>query len=230
MIENARSRPRARERRSRASRPSRCFAPDSVTGFAATPSAIEAELAKRRQARGQASRRRRRQALALARACRHQMRGLELSATRHRHHGGARRSRITAKPCSISFPAVPSPSCRSKATAPPSCGRRTRRRARRSWRPTRRVPRRACQALRHEARRHRACRSAPILPARLSDRAQLRGRAAWRWSAMLPTPSIRLPARVSISGCATWRRSTEIIVEGARLGLDIGAAASARAL
>ena len=40
------------------------------------------------------------------------------------------------------------------------------------------VPRRARQALRREARRHRACRPAPILPARFAGRAQLRGRTA----------------------------------------------------
>ena len=65
------------------------LAPDSVTAFAATPFCYSSGACKRRQARGQAPHRRRRQALALARACRHQMRRLELPATRHRHHGGA---------------------------------------------------------------------------------------------------------------------------------------------
>ena len=46
---------------------------------------------------------------------------------------------------------------------------------------------------------------------------------AWRWSAMRPTPSIRSPARASISACATWRRWRRCIVDAQRLGLDIGA-------
>ena len=51
------------------------------------------------------------------------------------YYGYARQDRkdrprvpITAKPCSISSPRVPSPFFRSRAIAPPSCGRKTKRR------------------------------------------------------------------------------------------------------
>ena len=65
------------------------FAPDSVTGFSATPFEIEVQRAKGGGGLSQAAGRRRRQALALARGCPHQMRELELSASRHRDHGQA---------------------------------------------------------------------------------------------------------------------------------------------
>ena len=182
------------------------FAPDSVTGFAATPFAIEARACKRRQrSRPSFSS----PPTASARACASvpasnasagAIRKLGIVTTvahAKPHHG---------KAVQHFLPAVPSPSCRSKAIAPPSSGRRTRRRARRSWRPTRR--RSSPSSPSASARSLATSR----LPARANpSRSIFRSRGAssangWRWSAMPRMPSIRSPGRDSISGFATSRR------------------------
>ena len=46
--------------------------------------------------------------------------------------------------------------------------------------------------------------------------------SGWRWSAMPPTPSIRSPDRASTSASAMSPRWPQVLVEGARLGLDLG--------
>ena len=89
------------------------------------------------------------------------------------------------------------------------------------------LPDRAMAARDREAdgrlpRRGRAGRAALELSARLPPCRDDDGASGWRWPATPPTASTRSPARASTSASATSPRSTQVLVEGARLGLDLG--------
>ena len=67
-----------------------------------------------------------------------------------------------------------------------------------------------------------AGRAALELSARLPPCRDDHRPSASRWSATPRTASTRSPARASISASATPPRSPQVLVEGARLGLDLG--------
>ena len=82
-----------------------------------------------------------------------------------------------------------------------------------------RVPR----ADRDRSRRARPIRSASTMPRRSPA-------SGWRWSAMPRTASTRSPARGSTSAIRDAAALAQVLVEGARLGLDLGDRAVARPL
>ena len=71
-------------------------------------------------------------------------------------------------------------------------------------------------------RQDRAARAALVLSRSASIMPRRSPRSGSRWSAMPRMRSIRSPGRGSTSASATSLRSPQVLVEGARLGLDLG--------
>ena len=159
--------------------PSTLFAPDSVTDYAADAFKVVLTLGTGEMIDAASARRRRRQTLATARAGRHQMRWLVLSANRHRHYRGACAPASWQGGAAFSSRPGRSPCCRCKATAARSCGPKRRRAAK----PIMALDEadfiaELAKRFGAQARRDHACGSAPILSARPSDRARLHRRPA----------------------------------------------------